>query len=105
VTVKDRRRKLVDALTSFLRMFNFFNLTADSQGLYAAAMPRRKRLIVVNKSKVFMIMPFEPEFFEAYEMLKEHFSDEFEFSHAGDDIGSQQNILKDIVQMIYDAEL
>lgn len=50
-------------------------------------------------------MPFEDEFFEVYEMLKELFADNFEFSHAGEDINTQQNILKDIVQMIFDADV
>jgi len=59
----------------------------------------------MEKSKVFMIMPFQEAFFEAFEMLKERFSDKFEFSHAGDDVTTQQNILKDIVQMIYDADV
>ena len=59
----------------------------------------------MEKYKVFMIMPFQESFFDSYEMLKERFSDKFEFSHAGDDVATQQNILKDIVQMIYDADV
>ncbi len=59
----------------------------------------------MGKSKVFMIMPFQEVFFEVYEMLKEKFCDKFEFSHAGDDVATQQNILKDIVQRIYDADV
>lgn len=59
----------------------------------------------MEKTKVFMIMPFQEDFFEAYEMLKERFNDKFDFSHAGDDVTTQQNILKDIVQMIYDADV
>ena len=39
----------------------------------------------MSKTKVFVIMPFTDEFFESYEMIKEHFSDNFEFSHAGDE--------------------
>ena len=35
----------------------------------------------MEKSKVFVIMPFSDDFFESYEMLKEHFQDDFEFSH------------------------
>jgi len=38
-------------------------------------------------------------------MLKERFIDEFEFTHAGDDVNTQQNILKDIIQMIYDSDV
>jgi hypothetical protein len=52
-----------------------------------------------------MIMPFTEEFFEVYEMLKERFCDDFDFIHAGDDISTQQNIIKDIVQMIYEADV
>ena len=29
----------------------------------------------MSKTKVFVIMPFTDEFFESYEMIKEHFSD------------------------------
>lgn len=32
----------------------------------------------MEKSKVFVIMPFSDDFFESYEMLKEHFQDDFE---------------------------
>jgi len=59
----------------------------------------------VANAVVFMIMPFTDEHFEVYEMLKEHFADEFEFTHAGDDVSTQQNILKDIIQMIYDSDI
>jgi len=58
-----------------------------------------------EKKKVFMIMPFTDEHFEVYEMLKERFADEFEFTHAGDDVSTQQNLLKDIIQMIYDSDV
>ena len=37
-------------------------------------------------------------------MLKEHFSDDFEFSHAGDE-DNQQNILADIIPPIYYADI
>lgn len=56
------------------------------------------------KRKVFMIMPFQDEFFEVYEMLKMEFDDKFVFSNAGDE-SNQQNILKDIIQPIYEAEI
>lgn len=58
----------------------------------------------MEKTKVFVIMPFKDEFFESYEMLKEHFDDEFEFSHAGEE-DNQQNILADIIPPIYNAEI
>lgn len=43
-------------------------------------------------------------FFEVYEMLKIKFSERFEFSNAGDE-ANQQNILKDIIQPIYEADV
>lgn len=58
----------------------------------------------MEKKKVFVIMPFQDEFFEVYEMLKMEFADSFEFSNAADE-GNQQNILKDIVQPIYEADI
>lgn len=58
----------------------------------------------MEKTKIFVIMPFEDEFFESYEMLKEHFDDEFEFSHAGEE-DNQQNILADIITPIYNSEI
>lgn len=59
---------------------------------------------ILEKKKVFMIMPFKDEFFEVYEMLKNRFAESFTFSHAGDE-GNQQNILKDIIQPIYEADI
>lgn len=58
----------------------------------------------MEKKKVFVIMPFQDQFFEVYEMLKMEFSDMFEFTNAGEE-GNQQNILKDIVQPIYEADV
>ena len=58
----------------------------------------------MGKTKVFVIMPFTDDFFESYEMIKEHFSDDFEFSHAGDE-DNQQNILADIIPPIYQADV
>lgn len=58
----------------------------------------------MDKKKVFVIMPFQDEFFEVYEMLKMKFSDKFDFSNAGDE-ANQQNILKDIIQPIYEADI
>ena len=58
----------------------------------------------MDKKKIFMIMPFNDEFFEVYEMLKMRFSDTFEFSNAGEE-GNQQNILKDIIQPLYEADI
>lgn len=58
----------------------------------------------MSKSKVFMIMPFQDEFFEVYNMLKTEFNETFDFTNAGDE-DNQQNILKDIIQPIYDADV
>lgn len=58
----------------------------------------------MKKTKVFVIMPFSDEFFESYEMIKEHFSENFEFSHAGAE-DNQQNILADIIPPIYNADI
>ncbi|MCL2671219.1 MAG: hypothetical protein FWF10_04185 [Clostridiales bacterium] len=58
----------------------------------------------MDKKKVFMMMPFKNEFYEVFEMLKCTFFDEFEFSHAGEE-GNQQNILRDIIQPIYEANV
>ena len=58
----------------------------------------------MSKRKAFMIMPFNDNFFEVFEMLRREFESDFEFSHAGEE-GNQQNILKDIIQPIYDADV
>ncbi len=58
----------------------------------------------MEKAKVFVIMPFEDEFFEAYEMIKSQFQENFEFSNAADE-DNQQNILADIVKPIYSADI
>lgn len=58
----------------------------------------------MEKSNVFVIMPFSDDFFESYEMLKDHFRDRFEFTHAGDE-DNQQNILADIIMPIYKADI
>lgn len=57
-----------------------------------------------DKSNVFVIMPFQEEFFEMYEMLKIEFSEKYEFTNAGDE-GNQQNILGDIIEPIYEADV
>lgn len=57
-----------------------------------------------SKRKVFVIMPFEDEFFEMYEMLKMEFAQDYDFTNAGDE-GNQQNILRDIIEPIYRADI
>ena len=49
-------------------------------------------------------MPFGEEFFDMYELLKQQFENEYEFSNAADE-GNQQNILKDIIQPIYESDV
>ena len=39
----------------------------------------------LEKQKVFVIMPFQKQFFEVYEMLKKEFAELYEFSNAGDE--------------------
>lgn len=58
----------------------------------------------MEKKKVFVIMLFKDEFFEVYEMLKMQFSERFEFNNAGEE-GNQQNVLKDIIQPLYEADI
>lgn len=58
----------------------------------------------MEKKKVFVIMPFQDQFFEVYETLKMQFNEHFDFSNANDE-GNPQNILKDVVQPIYDADI
>lgn len=58
----------------------------------------------MNKTKVFVIMPFTDDFFESYEMIKNHFENDFEFTNAGDE-DNQQNILADIITPIYNADI
>lgn len=55
-----------------------------------------------NKPKVFFIMPFNEECLHLYDDLKNKFSNDYEFTNAGD-MDNQQNILKDIVLGISEA--
>ena len=57
-----------------------------------------------SKKNVFVIMPFQEEFFEMYEMLKIEFADNYEFTNAGEE-GNQQNILRDIIEPIYQSDI
>ena len=58
----------------------------------------------MGKAKVFVIMPFDEDFLELYNKLREDFKDNFEFTNAGD-LDNQQNILQDIVEGIYKADV
>lgn len=57
-----------------------------------------------KKPRVFVITPFTDEHLELYNALKDEFKDLYEFVNAGD-TGNVQNILKDIIQPIYDADI
>ena len=58
----------------------------------------------MEKAKVFVIMPFEDSFFEAYEMIRSQFQNDYDFSNAANE-DNQQNILADIVKPIYFADI
>lgn len=57
-----------------------------------------------KKPKVFVILPFGDDFLALYEKLKETFHEDFLFTNAGD-LDNQQNILQDIVEGIYTADV
>ena len=57
-----------------------------------------------NKQKVFVITPFDEDFLALYDELKNNFEDDFKFTNAGD-LDNQQNILQDIVEGIYQADV
>ena len=57
-----------------------------------------------NKPKVFVITPFNEDFLALYDELKKIFGEDFDFTNAGD-LDNQQNILQDIVEGIYQADV
>lgn len=57
-----------------------------------------------KKSRVFVIIPFDEDYLALYEELKNSFEEEFDFANAGD-LDNQQNILQDIVEGIYQADV
>ena len=59
---------------------------------------------IVNKPIVFVIMPFKEDILALYEKLKSDFENDFTFTNAGD-LDNQQNILQDIVEGIYQANI
>ncbi len=59
---------------------------------------------MINKPKVFVIMPFSEDFLSLYDELKKVFEKSFDFTNAGD-LDNQQNILQDIVKGIYQADV
>lgn len=58
----------------------------------------------MNKSKVFVVTPFNDDFLALYQELKKTFEENFEFTNAGD-LENQQNILQDIVEGIHQADV
>lgn len=59
---------------------------------------------IENKPIVFVIMPFKEDILALYEKLKSDFDNDFAFTNAGD-LDNQQNILQDIVEGIYQADI
>lgn len=59
---------------------------------------------MMNKSKVFVITPFNEDFLALYDELKGIFEEKFDFTNAGD-LDNQQNILQDIIEGIYQADV
>ena len=59
---------------------------------------------MADRPKVFVITPFSENFLALYKELKHVFARDFDFSNAGD-LDNQQNILKDIVEGIYQADV
>lgn len=57
-----------------------------------------------NNPKVFVITPFNEDFLALYDELKRIFGEDFDFTNAGD-LDNQQNILQDIVEGIYQADV
>lgn len=57
-----------------------------------------------DKPKVFVITPFNEDFLALYDELKRVFDTGYEFENAGD-LDNQQNILKDIVEGIHNAQV
>ncbi len=58
----------------------------------------------MKKPVVFVIMPFDEDYLELYEELKNSFIDGYEFINAGD-LDNQQNILRDIVVGIAKSDI
>ena len=59
---------------------------------------------MADKPVVFCILPFEEDFLDLYKGLKVNFKDDYELINAGD-LDNQQNILQDIVEGIFRADV
>lgn len=57
-----------------------------------------------KKPVVFVITPFNDDFLALFDHLKDVFKDDYIFTNAGD-LDNQQNILQDIVEGIYSADV
>lgn len=60
---------------------------------------------MLSKLKVFMIMPFDPEFNDLYGFIRELVEKQEYAVFRADDLLNQQNILKDVVVSIHDSDL
>ncbi len=56
------------------------------------------------KPKVFVITPFNDDFLALFSEMKNKFSEQYDFTNAGD-LDNQQNILQDIVEGIYHSDV
>ena len=61
-------------------------------------------MCIENKPKVFVITPFSEDHLALYNELKRTFEAEFNLTNAGN-LDNQQNIIQDIVEGIYQAEV
>ena len=57
-----------------------------------------------NKPIVFVITPFGEDYLALYDDLKKTYEDKYEFTNGGD-LDNQQNILQDIVEGIFNADV
>lgn len=57
-----------------------------------------------NKPIVFVITPFGEDYLALYDDLKQTYEDKYEFTNGGD-LDNQQNILQDIVEGIFNADV
>lgn len=57
-----------------------------------------------RQPSIFVITPFNDDFLALFNELKERFKEQYNFTNAGD-LDNQQNILQDIVEGIYNADV
>lgn len=59
---------------------------------------------MINKPRVFMIMPFSEDFMALFEELRNRFADKYEFTNAGD-MDNQQSIIRSIIEGLEKADV